>query len=94
MALNGIDISNHNHPLDPTAVPGSFMIMRASEGKGMRDPHFAGYDARVRPSSRLPGTYHFCWVGRDGRVINTPESEATNFAAAVADHLRLARFLY
>lgn len=88
MALNGIDISNWNYPINPVAVPGNFVIMRASEGQGMRDPHFAGYDARVLDSDRLPGAYHFMWVGSGGQIRNTAKAEAANFARAVENHLR------
>lgn len=88
MPLNGVDISNHNHPIDPSAIPGDFVIMRASEGKGMRDEHFPEYDDVVGPTPKLPGAYHFCWVGDAAGVKNTPQQEAANFAAAVKDHLR------
>lgn len=88
MTLNGIDVSNHNHPIDPNAVPGDFVIMRSSEGKGMRDPHFAEYDRKVRDGPKLAGAYHFMWIGRNGMVINTAKSEAENFARAVESHLR------
>ena len=86
--LNGIDISNFNTGIDPASIPGDFVIMRASEGKGMRDAYFAGYDAKVRPSSKLAGAYHFMWIGSGGKVINTPQSEAENFTRAVENHLR------
>lgn len=86
--LNGIDISNHNWALPPTSVPGSFVIMRASEGRGLLDERFAAYDAQVRPSNRLPGAYHFAWVSDGASDRNEPEDEAANFAAAIQDHLR------
>lgn len=77
----GIDVSNHNGRIDFGRVRAdgiSFVIVKASEGKGYRDPSFAHLVREARRSGLKVGAYHFFRKKADGR------KQAANFAAALA----------
>lgn len=67
--VRGIDISAHNGyaNLDAVAAEGyDFVWIKASEGKGFRDPNFAlNYD-KARKAGLKTGAYHFFRFDRDG----------------------------
>lgn len=77
----GIDVSNHNGRIDFDRVKAdgiSFVIAKASEGEGYRDPSFAQRVRAARRSGLKVGAYHFFRKKSDGRA------QAANFAAALS----------
>lgn len=76
----GIDVSNHNGRIDFGRVRAdgiSFVIAKASEGEGYRDPSFAQRIGAARRAGLKVGAYHFFRKKADGRA------QAANFAAAL-----------
>src|SRR4051794_25361600 len=62
MALEGIDVSNHNGVIDWQAVKDagiSFAFIKATEGDAFVDRYFATNMARCRAAGVIPGAYHF-----------------------------------
>lgn len=59
MSLNGIDISNWQAGLDPAAVPGDFIIVKASEGVDYISPVFKRQADGTLNAGKLLGIYHY-----------------------------------
>ena len=85
--LSGIDISHHNKNMkDPEAIlKYDFVIMKASEGRGYRDPYYRNYMDIIRSSANKPliGFYHFARPEINSDAIE----EAKNFIDAVKPYL-------
>lgn len=85
--LKGIDISHHNKNMkDLTDIlKYDFVILKASEGMGFKDPFFNEYLKILRDprftKQPLLGFYHFARP-----ELNDPEDEAKNFLHVVQDH--------
>ena len=88
--IKGLDISHHNKNMkDPSAILDyDFIIMKASEGKGFRDPYMDKYMDILRDpeSAKWPliGFYHFARP----EVGNDPEEEAAQFLMAIRTYIR------
>ncbi|MGV1010672.1 MAG: GH25 family lysozyme [Dermatophilaceae bacterium] len=65
MTLYGFDINGDKglEPgiLDRISADGSFVILKATEGKGWKDPHTKGFAARFRGEGKRVGWYHYPW---------------------------------
>ena len=59
MSLNGYDISNHQHGLNVAAVPGDFVIAKATEGTTFVDRYCDGFVQAAFKAGKLVGVYHF-----------------------------------
>ena len=88
--IKGLDISHHNKNMkDPSAILDyDFIIMKASEGRGFRDPHMDKYMDILRnpDSTRWPliGFYHFARPD----LGNSPEAEAEQFLISIRTYTR------
>lgn len=88
--IKGLDISHHNKNMkDPSAILDyDFIIMKASEGRGFRDPHMDKYMDILRdPESNkwpLIGFYHFARPD----LGNSPEAEAEQFLISIRTYTR------
>jgi len=82
-SLNGIDISHHQPPHVAAGVPADFVIIKATEGKGWQDPHFASAYDSAKAAGRLVGAYHFSRAD----LNNTPEEEADWFLSVIGDRV-------
>mgnify|MGYP002096341206 FL=1 len=76
--LSGIDISNHQAPMDYGDV--DFVIMKASEGKSYKDARLDQHYNNV--GNKLYGFYHYARPDTG----NTPEEEADWFLSLVEHH--------
>ena len=85
--LKGIDISMHNG--NAVNLEYDFVIMKASEGVGYKDPlldsHYNRLSGRTdgKPCDKLYGFYHYARPDLKG---NTPEAEAEWFVSLVGHH--------
>ena len=67
---HGIDVSNHQGPIDWTAVAGdkiTFAYIKASEGADFTDRQFANNWPRAAQAGLRRGAYHFFTLCRPGR---------------------------
>lgn len=76
--LSGIDISNHQAPMDFGDV--DFVIMKASEGKSYKDARLNQHYNNI--GNKLYGFYHYARPDTG----NTPEEEADWFLSLVGHH--------
>jgi GH25 family lysozyme M1 (1,4-beta-N-acetylmuramidase) len=84
MTLNGYDISAYQGSLNPAAVPGDFVIVKATGGDGYVNPNFRAQIQAARNAGKLVGIYHFA---RDGYTAATAQSEAVWFIRNAGDLL-------
>ena len=77
MTLHGIDVSSYQTGIDLTRVPGDVVIVKATEGRGYRNPAMAAQVASAMAAGKRLGLYHFVSAG------NTPAEEADNFLGTV-----------
>lgn len=84
MTLYGYDISAQQRTLDPAAVPGDFVIIKATGGDGYLNPDWRNQFAAARAAGKLVGIYHFA---RDGYTNATAASEASWFIQNTLDVL-------
>lgn len=88
--IKGLDISHHNKNMkDPSAILDyDFIIMKASEGRGFRDPHLDKYMDILRSPENakwpLIGFYHFARPD----LGNSPEAEAEQFLISIRTYTR------
>lgn len=59
MSLNGVDISNWQQNLNPAAIEGDFIIVKASEGVGYISPTYHSQAEGTLNSGKLLGVYHY-----------------------------------
>ncbi len=79
--LWGIDVASYQDGIDLTAMPSvDFVIVKASEGRGYRNPQLAVQVASAQAAGKAWGLYHFASSG------NTVEQEVANYLAAVAQY--------
>lgn len=79
--LWGIDVASYQDGIDLTAMPSvDFVIVKASEGRGYRNPQLAVQVASAQAAGKAWGLYHFVSSG------NTVEQEVANYLAAVAQY--------
>ena len=69
MTLHGIDVSSYQTGIDLTRVPGDVVIVKATEGRGYRNPAMAAQVASAMAAGKRLGLYHFVSAG------NTPAEE-------------------
>jgi GH25 family lysozyme M1 (1,4-beta-N-acetylmuramidase) len=84
VTLNGYDISAYQGSLSPAAVPGDFVIVKATGGDGYVNPNFRAQVQAARNAGKLVGIYHFA---RDGYTAATAQSEAAWFIRNAGDLL-------
>jgi lysozyme len=84
VTLNGYDISAYQGSLNPAAVPGDFVIVKATGGDGYVNPNFRAQIQAARNAGKLVGIYHFA---RDGYTAATAQSEAVWFIRNAGDLL-------
>ncbi len=75
--LTGIDVSSYQAGIDLTLVPGDAVVIKATEGKGYRNPAMAAQLASAKVAGKLVGLYHFVSAG------NPVEAEAANYLDTV-----------
>ena len=80
MALNGIDISNHQHGLDLNKVPCDFVILKATQGTTFVDKYCDGFYQTAKNAGKCLGVYHYA-SGKD------PKVEADFFLKNVANYV-------
>lgn len=81
MAIKGIDISNWQKGIDPTALGLDFAIVKATEGVGFTDPTFSTYASKLKSKGMLWGFYHFA---RE----NNASKEAEFFYGVIKPYLK------
>jgi GH25 family lysozyme M1 (1,4-beta-N-acetylmuramidase) len=84
VTLNGYDISAYQSGLNPAALPGDFIIIKATGGDGYVNPSWRQQLAAAKAAGKLVGVYHFA---RDGYTAATAHSEAQWFIRNCADVL-------
>jgi GH25 family lysozyme M1 (1,4-beta-N-acetylmuramidase) len=84
VTLNGYDISAYQSGLNPAALPGDFVIIKATGGDGYVNPSWRQQLAAAKAAGKLVGIYHFA---RDGYTAATAHSEAQWFIRNCADVL-------
>jgi lysozyme len=84
VTLNGYDISAYQSGLNPAALPGDFIIIKATGGDGYVNPSWRQQLAAAKAAGKLVGIYHFA---RDGYTAATAHSEAQWFIRNCADVL-------
>ncbi len=80
MALQGIDVSAYQHPVDWAAVANSgiyYAFAKATEGETFVDPTFATNWATMRSAGVIRGAYHFFRPGKN------PLTQANNFLKTI-----------
>ncbi|WP_262315765.1 GH25 family lysozyme [Lacticaseibacillus parakribbianus] len=84
MTLNGIDISSNNalngHYINAGGIPGSFVIVKATEGVAYKNPVMALNLKQASDSGKLIGLYHYL-------RNNDPVREADYFLDAAGPYL-------
>lgn len=70
MALNGIDVSNWQAGIDLAAVPGDFVICKATQGNWYVSPDCARQVEQALAAGKLVGIYHYIdgTGGADGEI--------------------------
>lgn len=82
--LDGIDISSHQAGIVIGNVPGDFVIVKATGGKGYTNPFFRQMANATLKSGKLLGLYHFAL---DGSYQGTAVQEADHFVDAVGPYV-------
>lgn len=82
--LYGIDISNYQKKINLALCPCDFVIMKATEGKTIRDKSFAKFALSLFTTDTLLGCYHFARPDLH-KARDDIEAEAINFVNAVID---------
>lgn len=59
MAMNGIDISDHQHGINLEAVPADFVIMKATQGNWYTSPDCCRQYEQAKKAGKLLGLYHY-----------------------------------
>lgn len=68
MALNGIDISNHQAGLNLAKVPCDFVICKATEGTSFVDKYCDGFIQKALKLNKKVGVYHFASGRSSGKA--------------------------
>lgn len=76
--LNGIDISNWQKGINLSRVDASFVIIKATGGRGFTNPELDEQYAGAKKAGLLKGLYHFA---RDGWTDTNAKQEANYFLA-------------
>lgn len=80
MSLNGIDVSNWQKGINLAAVPGDFVIMKATEGTSYVSPDFSRQYSQAKSAGKLLGIYHYA----NGGDVST---EANHFLSVVGSRV-------
>lgn len=78
--MNGIDVSNWQKGINLAAVPGDFVIMKATEGTSYVSPDFARQYDQAKSAGKLLGIYHYA----NGGDVN---AELNHFISTVGSRL-------
>lgn len=70
MSLNGIDVSNWQKGINLAAVPGDFVIMKATEGTSYVSPDFSRQYSQAKSAGKLLGIYHYANGGDVSKEAN------------------------
>lgn len=80
--LYGMDISNYQKNINLALCPCDFVIMKATEGKTMRDKSFERFALSLTTTETLLGCYHFARPDLH-KTKDDIEAESINFVNAV-----------
>ncbi|MFD1430238.1 GH25 family lysozyme [Lacticaseibacillus mingshuiensis] len=86
MTLNGIDVSSHQYDtqlhtyIDLTRTTGDFVIVKATEGTGYRNPAFTKHAQQAQAAGKLLGLYHYLKNG-------DPIAQADYFLSAARPYI-------
>lgn len=83
--LNGIDISMWQRGLDLSKVAADFVIIKATEGVGYKDPCFDGFMQQALALNKRIGVYHF--ARPYAQNFNNPQSEADWFYSVIQPYV-------
>lgn len=78
--LKGIDISHYQLDITDYLEDTDFIIIKASEGKSMKDPKRLDHYKTAKDNNKLIGFYHYAHP-----ELNTVASEVNNFLSALPD---------
>lgn len=82
MTLHGFDVSNNQGgALNVKALPGDFVIMKATEGVSFNDRYFDSWISQAKAAGKLVGAYHFM----NGRV--DAKAQADHFTTVVKPYI-------
>ena len=84
--LHGLDVSQHQQGADIAALPGDFVVLKASEGVGFQDPELLALHAGARAGGKRVGFYHLTRALEEPG--NTVEAEAATFLDTIRTLLR------
>lgn len=80
-ALNGYDIASYQSGINIAAVPGDFVIVKATQGISYLNPDFKRSVIATQAAGKLLGMYHYAGGGG-------AEAEAEHFLYAVRNYLK------
>jgi GH25 family lysozyme M1 (1,4-beta-N-acetylmuramidase) len=82
----GVDVSQHQGTIDVAALENgscSFVLVKATEGRGFTDPCFAATWSALEPVNVYRGAYHFARIDTNATEPGDARLEAEHFARAV-----------
>lgn len=85
MAMNGIDISKWQSGLLLKNVASDFVIIKATEGVGYKDPKFDDFMNQALALNKRIGVYHF--ARPYAQNFNSPKSEADWFVSVIQPYI-------
>lgn len=65
--LGGYDVSSYQPGINTAAIPGDFVIVKATEGTGYINPYFSAQINGADTGGKLIGAYHFLQPGNGAR---------------------------
>lgn len=80
-ALNGYDIASYQTGINIAAVPGDFVIVKATQGVTYVNPDFKRAVTATQSAGKLLGMYHYAGGGG-------AEAEAEHFLHTIRDYLK------
>lgn len=83
--MYGIDISQHQRGLVLSSVQADFVIIKATEGVGFKDPQFDVFISQALALGKRIGVYHF--ARPYAQNFNNPRSEADWFFSVVQPYI-------
>ena len=91
MALHGVDISKWQAGLSLANIPSDFVIIKATEGVGYKDPSFNNFVQQAMTLGKRIGFYHF--ARPYAQSFNSPKSEADWFVSVVQPYIGRAMLI-
>ncbi len=82
--LNGIDIASHQAGINAGAMPGDFVIIKATGGTQYVNPYCDTFYQSAKMAGKLLGIYHYAY---EAYCPGTPEQEAEHFLKNVQGYI-------